>query len=63
MEILKHLKTQLSEPLYKDLELFWLNHTNFTEFQAERFINLLEKINKDSKEVLTKSLAIEKTKK
>jgi hypothetical protein len=60
MERLKNLKSQLSETLYKDLESFWINHTNFTEPQAERFISLLEKINKDSKEVKLKNLALEK---
>ena len=60
MERFKNLKSQLSEPLYGDLELFWINNTNFTEPQAERFISLLEKINKDSKEVKLKNLALEK---
>jgi len=57
MERLKNLKSQLSETLYKDLELFWINHTNFTDPQADKFISLLEKINNDSKEVKSKNLA------
>lgn len=60
MEKLNNLKTQLSEPLYNDLELFWVNNTNFTESQADRFISLLEKINKDSKDIKLKNLAVER---
>ncbi len=36
---------------YNELELFWLNHTNFTETQANKFVDLIEKINHHSKEV------------
>jgi len=54
MENYKKLKPHLSEEIYKDLELFWINHTNFSENQADKLVSLIEKIHQDSKEVKLK---------
>lgn len=57
MEKYRKLKSHLSEEIYKDLELFWLNNIDFSENQADKFVNLIEKIHQDSKEVKLKNLA------
>jgi len=58
MKEIKRLQAQLNENTYKDLELFCINNTNFTEVQAGKFINLLERINNDSKEIKLKNSKI-----
>jgi hypothetical protein len=50
----KKLRTQLDEDVYKELELFWINNTDFTNAQADKFVNLIEKINSHSDEVRSK---------
>lgn len=57
MEEYKRLKTQMDENIYNELESFWVNNTNFTDVQANKFINLIEKINHHSKEVKSKQQA------
>ena len=51
MEEYKRLKPKMNEQIYKELELFWVNNTNFSENQADKFISLIEKINQHSNEV------------
>lgn len=51
MEEYKRLQSKLDEKTYKEFELFWINNTNFTEIQANKFVNLLEKITNHSEEV------------
>lgn len=51
MEEYKRLKPKLNEQIYNELELFWVNNTNFSENQADKFISLIEKINQHSVEV------------
>ena len=54
MEEYKRLQTKLDSNIYNELELFWINNTNFTAEQADRFVSLLEKINTHSKEIKRK---------
>ena len=49
MEEYKKLKSKINEETYKELELFWVNNTNFTEAQAKKLVNILEKISQYSK--------------
>jgi hypothetical protein len=54
MEEYKRLQSHINESLYKELELFWINNTNLNDEQSDKFITLIEKINKHSKEVKLK---------
>jgi hypothetical protein len=54
MEEYKRLITQIDESVYRELESFWVNNTNFTDAQSDKFITLIEKINNHSKEVKSK---------
>lgn len=51
MEEYKRLKKQIDDNIYKELELFWINNINLTDEQSDKFISLIENINKHSKEV------------
>ncbi len=51
MEEYKRLKTQIDENTYNELESFWINNSNFTDAQSDRFVSLIEKLNIHSKEV------------
>jgi hypothetical protein len=55
MEEYKRLQSKLNEEAYKELELFWVNNTNFTDKQADKFVSLIEEINGHSKEVKSKN--------
>jgi len=56
MEEYKRLKTKLSEGVYNELQLWWVNNLNLTEKQARDFANLIDKISTDSKVVKKKAL-------
>jgi hypothetical protein len=56
MEEYKRLKTKLSEGVYNELQLWWVNNLNLTEKQARDFANLIDKISTDSKVVKNKAL-------
>lgn len=56
MEEYKRLKTKLSEGVYNELQLWWVNNLNLTEKQASDFANLIDKISTDSKVVRNKAL-------
>lgn len=51
MEEYKRLKKQIDDNVYKELELFWINNINLTDEQSDKFVSLIENINKHSKEV------------
>lgn len=55
MEIYKRLKGQLSDKVYSELQLYWVNNLNLTEKQAHDFVSLIEKINADTKMVKAKA--------
>lgn len=40
--------------VYEELVSFWINNTNFTEVQSDKFINLIEEIDNHSKEIIFK---------
>ena len=54
----KRLKSQIDEETYNELESFWLNNMDFTHAQADKFVTLIEKINRHSKEVKAKNFTI-----
>lgn len=56
MEEYKRLKSQIDEKTYKELELFWINNLNLSDDQSSKFITLIEKINKHSKEIKSKQI-------
>lgn len=62
MEEYKRLKTQIDENHYKELESFWINNLNLNDEQSNKFITLIEKINKHSKEVKSKQIKNNKLK-
>ena len=54
--MLETLKGKLNPKVYKDLEIFVLNETNFSAPQKEKFVKLLENIHVSAKENLYASI-------
>jgi hypothetical protein len=55
MEEYKRLKNKLSDRVYHELQLWWVNNLNLSEKQARDFAQLIDKISSDSKAVKAKA--------
>jgi len=55
MEEYKRLKNKLSDGVYNELQLWWVNNLNLSEKQARDFAQLIDKISSDTKVVKSKA--------